>query len=453
MELMDLPPEVISTILQQLISTGGVSTAWQARGICQLFREEIKKLLLQSEPQGTFDSDPSIRPHKLYVHGNHVMTPGAQALLLRLMPQILHAKVNNPRGFDNALPNCIMGMYRGVCGVLGHEAVLSALLTSTPVSNIVKHLDPDWFAALGTGSDIHSQITAAIALHRADYVQMLLPQLGSHSEKHLVFGSPLINAIKLKNLDIVEKIVKYLQRFHFTESDGKILLTDSTMAFPIHEAIHTAICYNSHEILGQLAKLMYTRFRPAAPADFNDWIWLVARNSNYKVLKSLYDIEVQPQWKLSLSAVTELCKTENYKMIHFALVHGKYNHSHRSSRWHPFHVAVRNGIDAAKAVFDTDNHDVNEAVKCDFYEKWDEPVTALDVAIYRDDTVTMRWLLEKGAEYQRRFPPAWMSGRVYNCIRRQAIEDSRKNKMLPSFGQYQAMSVEAQMGFTFEVVE
>lgn len=403
------------------------------------------------------------------------------------MPQFLHAKVNNPPGFHRSLPDWIAGMYSGgmkeinltimygiasllngckrdkilfqlcagICGILVHEVVLCALLTSTPVSNIVKRLDEDWFAALGTGSDIHCQIIAAIVLHRADYVQMLLQRLDSHAEKHLVFGSPLINAaIKLKNLDIVEKIVKYLQRYSFTDSEVRdVLLTDPSMAFPIHEAIRTAILYNSHNILEQLASLIYNRFRPVAPADFNDWIWLMARNSNYKVLESLYKIQLQRQWKLSFSAITELCKTENYDMIHFASAHSNYNHSHGSSRWHPFHVAVRNGIDAAQAVYDTGNHDVNEAAKCDFYANWDEPVTALYVAIYQDDTATMKWLLEKGAEYQRRFPLAWMSGRVYNCIRRKATMNNRINKKLPSFGRYQAMSIEAQMGFTFQVVE
>lgn len=414
-----------------------------------------------------------------------MQNPGCQALVLRFMPYFLQAKVANSRGFSPSLPNTITRMFnyvakplgssnmyglpglntiysgkeitiqicKSICSILGDGIVLSALFTEIPTSNLINRLDPAWFAALNTGFDIHFKITAAIAVRCASHVRLLIEQLPPGSSQHAVFGSPLINAIKLKDLDTVRELVRYLLGFDSKTLKTIFSLEISAIAFPIIKAVMTAIDYNQARILDQLARLIRRKFGNIDRDIFNFWIISAARTSNIQVLRSLYRIPVEPNWRLSYDAMSALCKTADYELIYYAFLNANYGHQYDSSRRDPFHIAVSNGIEAAKAVYDTGRHEINDWKICNFRTYWNEEVTALDHAIYRKDSVTIKWLLDQGAEYQRRFPPEWMPGWIYNIIRDQAIKDDPRMSELPSYGQYKDMSKDAKLHFTFELAE
>jgi hypothetical protein len=61
----------------------------------ELFREEIQRQIFRFQPQSSFHTP------------NCLKTPGSQALVLRVMPQFLQAKVADSGSFDPSLPQAI----------------------------------------------------------------------------------------------------------------------------------------------------------------------------------------------------------------------------------------------------------------------------------------------------------------------------------------------------------
>jgi hypothetical protein len=283
-------------------------------------------------------------------------------------------------------------------------------------------------------------------------VRLLVQKLPLDSLEHEVFGSPLTNAIKLGDLEVVKQLFSYISCSQLTARQQEVMLKESLAAFPIMLSVYRSIIYSRDTILVELAKLMRQKFRQIKPTQFNIFIGMVARNSNVRVLRSLFRFQVQLPWTLSYEAMCALCKTEDYEMIHFAFLNANCKLIHVSSQRHSFHIAVRSGIEAARAVYDTGKYVIDERVSCTFPSYWNDPVTALDVAIFWDDTATIKWLLDQGADYRRRFPISRMSGRIYNHIRNQAIRDDPRMVDLPPYGQYKDMSEDAKMGFTFDLI-
>lgn len=84
----------------------------------------------------------------------------------------------------------------------------------------MKRLDPDWFAALNGNFDVHFKVTAAIAAGCAKHVGLLVWQLPPDSSAHAVFGSPLVNAIKLKDSVTARELIRYIWCFDSTDSQS-----------------------------------------------------------------------------------------------------------------------------------------------------------------------------------------------------------------------------------------
>ncbi|EMD90453.1 hypothetical protein COCC4DRAFT_56859 [Bipolaris maydis ATCC 48331] len=261
--------------------------------------------------------------------------------------------------------------------------------------------------------------------------------------------SPLVNAIKLGKLSIVKKLIEYLRYSPLTQAHGYALLKTPSTNFPIYKAIQMLITYNRDDILFRLAKLIRHKFGRIDLADFDVCVRLVARTSNIRVVRSLFGIPASPAWTLTPNTMCTICNSADYDLIYFAFHEADCANQCINSRGHPLHIAVRAVLEATRAVHDTEKYDINERVIYTFKSYWNEPVTALDIANFYENHAIIKWLLDYGANYPRRFPYSHISGRIYNCIRDRAIVDDPGMRDSPSYGQYQSMSVEARERFVF----
>ncbi|KAF5851971.1 hypothetical protein GGP41_000723 [Bipolaris sorokiniana] len=149
---------------------------------------------------------------------------------------------------------------QSICCMLRNDTVLNALLTDTSTSNLIKRPTESWFKVLNGSLDFHFKITAAIAVYCASRVGSLVQELHPVSLQHDVFGSALINAIKLGKLKIVKKLITYLRSSPITEAHGDTLVKNPLKEFPIYEAIQTSIKYSRDDVLPMLAKLIHRKF-------------------------------------------------------------------------------------------------------------------------------------------------------------------------------------------------
>ncbi|RMZ69911.1 hypothetical protein GMOD_00008849 [Pyrenophora seminiperda CCB06] len=438
--------------------------------------EEIERDILFQQPLQAFESLSDQVPPQ---------TPTSQRLLLPLMPCFLAAKTSQPLDFHPDLPRKINDMLRlvtqqqsrnqvviygsdvihrhhdvivtictAVCKLLSQEVVLSILLTNARPSDLVTPLPPQWAAILNGPTDLPFHIAAAMAVRSKDVIRDLISKHNPGDLKHDFFGSPLINAIKLGDISTVRIISRYLKRSNkdktMTPEAKDVLLNNVNAAFPTYEAIENAILYNNPDILHVLADLIGSVFGEINSKHFNAFLSNAARHGDAQTMRAIYSFRRDRTWMLAYDTMSEVCKTGDYHLIFAAFANAQHRFTHHSSRWHPFHIAVRNNIEAAQAVYDTGRININEAVASTMTTYWNEPVTALDVAIHKRDPPMIKWLLDHGAEYRRRFPPR-MPGNVYNMLRNKAIADDPRMAALPPFGQYHNMSPEAQSNFRFDL--
>ncbi|EUC49390.1 hypothetical protein COCMIDRAFT_49315, partial [Bipolaris oryzae ATCC 44560] len=261
--------------------------------------------------------------------------------------------------------------------------------------------------------------------------------------------SPLLNAIKLGNLRILKKLIKYLQSSQITEAHRDTLFNNPLANFCIYKAIGKSITYSRDDMFLMVTKLIRRKFGGLKPRDFDAFVRLVVKTSNVRMLRYLFRIPTSPAWVLTQNTMCAICNSAEYDLIYFVFRKADCANAHRTSRRHPLHIAVRAGLEATRAVYDTGKYDVNESVSWPYKGYWDEPVTALDVAIFRHDHAIVKWLLDHGANYRRRFPSFYMSCRIFNYIRDRAIVDDPRMVDLPSYGQYSDMCREARDSFVF----
>lgn len=400
------------------------------------------------------------------------------------MPRFLQAKVANSGSFNPSLPKAIMRMFnyvarpldspdiyalpgsndtytskeiiaqicQSICCVLGDDVVLNFLFAGTPTPNSIIRPAEEPLRVLNETCDIHFEITAAIAVHSASRVHLLVRNLYADSLQHGIFGNHLITAIKLGDLKIVKELTECFQNLRIGEAD-QVTLADNTMENPlIYEAIETSISYNREDILLILVRLIrptIPRFELRDLKAFESCVRMVAHTSNVRVLRYLFCIPVSSKWTLTTNIMHAICDSEDYDLIYFAFCKADCAYTHPISEEHPLHIAIRSGLEATRAVYDTGKYDINERLSWSYRIYSDEPVTALDVAIYQQNYAIIKWLLDHGSHYRRRFPSFYICGRIYNYVRDRAIVDDPRMVNLPSYGQYASMSWEAKESFIF----
>lgn len=157
--------------------------------------------------------------------------PADQVYILRRLHSFIIAKHNREHDFQNEFIDAVHGMLlyldntmviafeqptdlgevlcSGLLCMLGRSTIINALFT---VTEHAQH-PPASFVALiwNTTQEVSLHLAAAMASRQYNLVGHLLLSL-PNDMAHIVFGSPLLNAIKLRDITLLRLVIEHLGR-------------------------------------------------------------------------------------------------------------------------------------------------------------------------------------------------------------------------------------------------
>jgi hypothetical protein len=300
---------------------------------------------------------------------------------------------------------------------------------------------PTWFNALNQNinHDASLRLAAAMSARQYDVAQVLL---ANHLDDtvHEVFGSPVLNAIKLRDLRMLNLLIDHFGCLGSTNGvRKKTFLNNRDSAFPIKTAVLAAIAWDDVDMLNALLEAYIKGYKKITPKILNSWLETAAKDSSVEVVQALLVFR-PPQFLLGFKAMGAICRSGDYQMVNSTF--NTVDHpAHPSSAQHPLHIAVRTGIVASvKAIVDTTKYKINRRLNSNIHLYPVNAITALDVAIYHDLIEIIEYLLSVGARPTILARSLKDNGRVYNLIR-SANGGRRIGGIIPPpFGQFKNMS-------------
>jgi hypothetical protein len=199
-----------------------------------------------------------------------------------------------------------------------------------------------------------------------------------------VFGSPVLNAIKLRDLRMLNLVIDHFGCLGSTNGvRKKTFLNDRDSAFPIKTAVLAAIAWDDVDMLNALLEAYIKGYKKITPKILNSWLETAAKDSSVEVVQALLVFR-PPQFLLGFKAMGAICRSGDYQMVNSTF--NTVDHpAHPSSAQHPLHIAVRIGIVASvKAIVDTTKYKINRRLNSNIHLYPVNAITALDVAIYHD---------------------------------------------------------------------
>jgi hypothetical protein len=346
---------------------------------------------------------------------------------------------------------------RGLKIILGPGSITNALFTGPVLYSRRKtqpshyyHGEPNYGHSLGwwralrgdTDPNVPLLLAAAMAVRNYKFAQYLLQHL-SDENTHVVFGSPLLNAIKLRDLKMVQLVINNFGRFDKYPVGGAarahLFLQEMGPSFPIIAAIQSAISHDHVDIIEELLGVFLNNYGVPSNQQLNAWLEVAAEDAGIRVLNRL--LAIRPtDFKLGFKAVVAICQTGEYDMVYHTFA--TLDHpEHRSSAHDPLHIAVRSGLlDTVMAMVNTQRYNINAEVNSNISSYSTGKITALDVALHHGFVPIIKYLAGLGA-YATQHPPFHLKGRVYKYVREASLRrNGGRFTHLPPYGNFKDMS-------------
>lgn len=340
--------------------------------------------------------------------------------------------------------------------ILGPVNVIHALFTGPNLRSTWDHLgrnmpsyghQQDWWNALtvSTDQDISTRLDVGMAFQEYDIVIGCLQQL-TGDIAHVVWGSPLFNAIKLQNATFVHLVVKHFARPDMKDEGNRVRREQfhrPDAAFPLKDGIRAAIAHNSAEIVGELLRCYVDCFGKPTNYYVNHWTEAAVQDADVAVLEEL--LAVRPKnFKLAFPLMTKIMQSCDYQTVFTTFSTIDHPH-HEPSAQDPLQIAVRSdSVETVKAIVETGKYNLNAELKSNIPKYSTKNITTLDIAVSRGNLGIVKFLVGKGAYVIQ--PPKSsenvpLTGRMYDYIREASLRRSDgKSTHLPPYDIWMSMS-------------
>lgn len=430
------------------------------------FNERIREHIFCILPESAFHDH---RARMVLVNNLHYFLQKKRGQMTRQGYNLrFKTKVNHMIGYLISQQPYVREIYRqvrkalctGLKSIMGKEEIARAIVVQDP--NLANY-SPSWWAPFDASGplSVSVRLTIAMCVKSRSLTRDLLPLLpDSWTQIDAVFGDPLTNAIKLGNMALLDVAVQQLStrqlvpksafHQHYTGYIKHPHIPRS--AFPVKEAVDTAILRNRTDMVAALLQLYYDQFGAPSNTLANKWLTTILKIGNPQMVRTMYASHLPRDFLLDYRNLIRLCHVSDYNLVFETLNPLKQNLWSRNARQDPLNTAVRHkNIDTATAILDTGRVDINSEVVPHGPGQYNgrAMIAPLDAACLNEDVAMLEFLLRRGANYHRRFAVT-LNGQCYYKIHNWATRPENGGfSYMPEYGHYCAMSREDQLAYVF----